>query len=112
MMSALLDLHITAEEYKSSQPPKPAPNAWEEFLPDSKTKDGQSIRLLSRPDSVEGEASVNPPLDKEIQEQLIPRGPAEPIPREVGPLELLIERDTTTPHLCDFSWRRNVALVT
>ena len=83
-MSKLLDLKITTEELKSSQPPKPSPNSWEQFLPDSKVREGLPLaRLDSVADSVDCEKiDSEPSNEKPIEPRVEQRG--DPVPREVS----------------------------
>ena len=55
-MSKLLKLNITDEELRSSHPPKPPSNAWEQFMPDIKMGEGQLADRLDSPvDQIEGD---------------------------------------------------------
>ena len=81
-MSKLLDLKITTDELKSSQPPKPPPNAWEQFLPDSKVRDGMSLTQLDAvSNSIDDDKSIP---EQSTEEPTAPRTEIrDPVPREV-----------------------------
>lgn len=85
-MSKLLDLTITDEEYKASQPPKPSASAWQQFLPDSKGGDGMLSGCVDSPDTCDGPRDPSPVLPTELAESLDKREGehCEPVPREVG----------------------------
>lgn len=58
-MSKLLALKITDDELRSSQPPKPPPNLWEQFLPDS-------ITDITSPASINLQVKSEDPLQSAI----------------------------------------------